>query len=37
VEIKRAGSSGGRIVFDRFNQSVTLTPPANAVDISHLG
>lgn len=37
VEIKRGGSSGGRIVFDRFNQSVSLTPPSNAVDLSQLG
>jgi hypothetical protein len=37
VEIRRAGTSGGRIMFDRFNQSVTLTPPANAVDLSQLG
>jgi hypothetical protein len=37
VEIKHGGSSGGKIVFDRFNQPVTLTPPANAIDLSKLG
>jgi hypothetical protein len=37
VEIKRQGSGGGKIVFDRFNQSVSLTAPANAVDLSQLG
>jgi hypothetical protein len=37
VEIRRGGSTGGRITFDRFNEPVTLTPPANAVDLSKLG
>lgn len=37
VEIRRTGSTGGRITFDRFNQPVTLTPPPHAVDVSQLG
>jgi hypothetical protein len=37
IEIKKQGSSGGQIVFDRFNQPVALTPPADAIDLSQLG
>jgi polyisoprenoid-binding protein YceI len=37
VEIKRRGLSTVRIVFDRFNQAVSLAPPANAVAVSQLG
>jgi hypothetical protein len=37
IEIRRGGSGGGRIVFDRFNEPVALTPPANAIDLSQLG
>lgn len=37
IEIRRGGSSGGRIVFDRFNAPVVLTPPANAIDLTQLG
>ena len=37
IEIKKEGSSGGQIVFDRFNQQVSLAPPANTIDISKLG
>jgi hypothetical protein len=36
VEIVKAGSDGGRVVFDRFNDSVSLTAPTNAIDISQL-
>jgi hypothetical protein len=36
VEISKKGSQGGRIVFDRYNQSASLTAPANAIDISKL-
>lgn len=36
LQITKTGSSGGQITFDRFNQPVTLTPPANAIDISQL-
>lgn len=31
-----AGGSGGRITFDRYNEQVSITPPANAIDISRL-
>ena len=36
IEISKTGSQGGQLVFDRFNQSVSLTAPANAIDISQL-
>lgn len=36
IEISKTGTDGGRIVFDHFNQPVSLTPPAHAVDISNL-
>ncbi len=36
VEVSEKGSNGGRIVFDRYNQSASLTAPANAIDISKL-
>ncbi len=36
VEGVKSGPQGGRIVFDRFNESVSLTAPANAIDISQL-
>jgi hypothetical protein len=36
VEIVKTGSQGGRMVFDRINESVSLTAPANAIDISQL-
>ncbi len=34
IEIVKTGSDGGHIVFDQFNQPVSLTAPANAIDIS---
>lgn len=37
IEITRQGTNSIRIVFDRFNQPVSLTPPANSVDLSQLG
>lgn len=37
IEITRAGTGGGRITFDDFNQPVTLTPPSNAIPLSQLG
>lgn len=33
---KTGGSSGGAIVFDNWNESVTLTAPSGAIDISQL-
>jgi len=36
LEISKTGASGGQITFDHFNQPVTLTPPAHAIDISQL-
>ena len=36
IEISKTGSQGGQLVFDRFDQPVSLTPPASAIDISSL-
>ena len=36
LEIDKIGSQAGRISLSRFNESVSLTPPANALDISKL-
>jgi hypothetical protein len=36
IELSKSGSDGGRIDFDRFNESVPLSAPANAIDISKL-
>jgi hypothetical protein len=36
IEISKTGSSGGQLVFDHFNQPVSLKAPANAIDISKL-
>jgi hypothetical protein len=36
IEISKTGSSGGQLVFDHFNQPVSLEAPANAIDISQL-
>ncbi len=36
LQIQKAGQGGGRISFDRFNESVALTPPKNSIDISQL-
>jgi len=37
VEVSKQGEGAGRIVFDRINQPVSLSPPANALDVSRLG
>jgi hypothetical protein len=37
VAIVKAGSDGGRIDFDRFNQAVTLTAPTNTVNLPSVG
>jgi hypothetical protein len=36
VEIAKGGSGGGTVTFDRWNESVAITPPANAIDITQL-
>jgi hypothetical protein len=36
VEVTKSGSSGGRMAFDRWNESVTVAAPANSIDISQL-
>jgi hypothetical protein len=37
VELFNAGSNGGRLRFDRFNQAVTLSPPTNTIDVPSAG
>ena len=34
LEIRKAGAGGGHITLGKFNEPVTLTAPANAIDIS---
>jgi hypothetical protein len=36
IEITKAGAGGGKIVFDRWNKPVTLTPPASSINIDAL-
>jgi hypothetical protein len=36
LEIVKAGPSGGRIVFDRWNQPVSLAVPTNAINVEQL-
>ncbi len=36
IEISKSGAGGGRITFEEWNKPVTLTAPANAVDIEQL-
>jgi hypothetical protein len=36
VQVSKSGTGGGSITFDRFNESVSLTPPSNAIDVSSL-
>jgi len=36
VKILKTGSQGGHLVFDRYNESVSLTAPPKAIDISQL-
>jgi hypothetical protein len=36
LAIARAGDGGGRIVFDRWNEAVTISPPTNAINLTQL-
>ncbi|MEA2335284.1 MAG: hypothetical protein QOG40_1774 [Solirubrobacteraceae bacterium] len=36
IEIAKDGSGGGKITFDRWNSTVTLAAPANAIDVAQL-
>jgi hypothetical protein len=36
VEITKGGSGGGKITFDRWDEPVTLSAPANAIDVAQL-
>jgi hypothetical protein len=37
VVLRRTGGGSGQIAFDKFNEPVTLTAPANAISLSSLG
>jgi hypothetical protein len=36
AEVARTGANGGRIVFDRWNGAVTISPPLNAINLTQL-
>ncbi len=36
LQILKSGGESGKVTFDRWNQPVTITPPAGAIDISKL-
>ena len=36
IQITKSGTSGGKILFDRWNAPVTLVAPKNAIDLSQL-
>jgi hypothetical protein len=36
IELTKSGSGGGRIVFDRWNQAVTISSPPNAINLTQL-
>jgi hypothetical protein len=36
IEISKGGSGGGKITFDRWNSTVTLAAPKNAIDVTQL-
>jgi hypothetical protein len=36
IEIAKTGPAGGRVVFDRYNQPVSLSAPADAIDLTKL-
>jgi hypothetical protein len=36
IQIAKTGTEAGKITFDRWNESVSLRPPANAVDVTQL-
>lgn len=36
VEIAKSGAAGGTVSFDRWNEQVSIAPPANAIDITQL-
>jgi hypothetical protein len=36
IQITKGGSGGGKISFDRWNKTVTLAAPANAIDVAQL-
>jgi hypothetical protein len=36
IEVLKAGALGGHVLFDRYNEGVSLSAPANSIDISKL-
>ncbi len=37
IEIRKVGAQAGQVVFDQYNQPVSLSAPANAIDASKFG
>ncbi len=37
IEIRKAGAQAGQVTFDQYNQPVSLSAPANAIDASKFG
>jgi hypothetical protein len=36
IEVSKTGPQGGHVIFDRYNEAVSLSAPANSIDISKL-
>jgi hypothetical protein len=36
IEVSKSGSVGGRVIFDRYSQAVSASPPAKSIDITKL-
>jgi hypothetical protein len=36
IEVSKPGPQGGRVIFDRYNEAVSLSAPANSIDVSKL-
>jgi hypothetical protein len=36
AEVARGGGKGGHVVFDRWNEAVTISPPRNAINLTQL-
>jgi len=36
IEVSKPGPQGGRVIFDRYDEAVSLSAPANSIDISKL-
>jgi hypothetical protein len=36
IEVSKTGPQGGHVIFDRYNEAVSLSAPANSIDVSKL-